>query len=194
MQHLRPVAACPGESRPIPARQRSVAVQETKPFCQRPPGPPATAAKHSPRPCAELTDATPVRGELPVLPLRRASSLNRYPAERVSIIAVLHTAVGTSISSRSGHSHAMPNSRSALCARSSCTCKMVWPERRAGVKPSLKCFVRITSMLAVQWHATKRAFCATVLFIHHCDASTHRRLQSYGETACTVRPLARNPS
>ena len=97
----------------------------------------------------------------------------------VPIIAVLHTAVFTSISSRSGHSHAMPSSRSALCARSSCTCKMVWPERRAGVKPSLKCFVRITSMLAVQWHATKRAWCATVLFIHHCDASTHRRLQSW---------------
>ena len=97
----------------------------------------------------------------------------------VSTIAVLHTAVCTSISSRSGHSHAMPSSRSALCARSSCTCKMVWPERRAGVKPSLKCFVRITSMLAVQWHATKRAWCATVLFIHHCDASTHRRLQSW---------------
>ena len=64
---------------------------------------------------------------------------------------------------------------------------MVWPERRAGVELSLKCFVRIISMLAVQWHATKRAWCATVLFIHHCDASTHtavdRRLSSHGETA-----------
>ena len=63
----------------------------------------------------------------------------------VSIIAVLHTAVRTSISSRSGHSHAMPSSRSALCARSSCTCMMPWPERRAGVELSQKCFVRITS-------------------------------------------------
>ena len=138
-------------------------------------------AKHSPRPCAELTDATPVRGELPVLPLRRASSLNRYPAERVSIIAVLHTAVGTSISSRSGHSHAMPNSRSALCAMSSCTRMMPWPERRAGAELSQKCFVRITSMLAVQWHTSKRAFRATVLFTHHCDASTRRRLQSWSD-------------
>ena len=120
---------------------------------------------------------------------RRAEScqISLFGALRVStgirpsvpIIAVLHTAVCTSISSRSGHSHAMPSSRSALCARSSCTCKMVWPERRAGVELSQKCFVRITSMLAVQWHATKRAWCATVLFIHHCDASTHRRLQSW---------------
>ena len=77
------------------------------------------------------------------------------------------------------HGHGLSISRSALCARSRCTCMMPWSERRAGVELSQKCFVRITSMLAVQWHATKRAWCATVLFIHHCDASTHRRLQSW---------------
>ena len=97
------------------------------------------------------------------------------------IVAVLHTAAGTSISSRSGHSHAMPNSRSALCAMSSCTRMMPWPERRAGAELSQKCFVRITSMLAVQWHTSKRAFRATVLFTHHCDASTRRRLQSWSD-------------
>ena len=29
---------------------------------------------------------------------------------------------------------------------------MLWPERRAGVELRRKCFVRTTSMLAVQWH------------------------------------------
>ena len=69
---------------------------------------------------------------------------------------------------------------------------MVWPERRAGVELSLKCFVRITSMLAVQWHATKRAWCATVLFIHHCDASTHIDASSHGETAYGVAASAKS--
>ena len=43
------------------------------------------------RPCAELTDAAPVRGELPDLPLRRASSLNRYPAERAHHSGTSHS-------------------------------------------------------------------------------------------------------
>ena len=77
---------------PLPLRRgRSFPVHETKPFCRRPPGPPATAAKHSSTPCAELTDAAPVRGELPVLPLRRASSLNRYPAERAHHSGTSHS-------------------------------------------------------------------------------------------------------
>ena len=79
---------------------------------------------------------------------------------------------------------AMANSRSALCATSSCTRMMPWPERRAGAELSQRCFVRITSMLAVQWHTSKRAFRATVLFTHHCDASTRTvDASSHGQTA-----------
>ena len=57
-------------------------VHESKSRRQSTSVPPRRAAKHSATRRAKLTDAAPVRGELPVLTLRRDSSLNRYSAER----------------------------------------------------------------------------------------------------------------
>ena len=57
---------------------------------------------------------------------------------------------------------------------------MPWRERRRRVEESRGRFVRTTSMLGVQWHASRRAFCVMVLF-----AVTRVRVgaSGHGETA-----------